>query len=249
MEGYGPETYGDRIADVYDDWYSEQAHFLDTEGAVEALTGLAGPGPVLELAVGTGRLALALAERGLEVHGIDASEAMVAKLRGKPGGDRVRVTIGDFADVGVEGRYPLVFVAFNTFFALLTQDDQVRCFENVAARLTADGVFALEVFFPDLARFDRGQRANANIVEVDRVVLDASRHDPIAQRVASQHISITASGVRLFPVNVRYAFPSELDLMARLAGLRLRDRWGGWRHEPFTEQSGRHVSVYEKGVR
>jgi predicted TPR repeat methyltransferase len=154
MEGYGPETYGDRIADVYDGLYEN----LDTEGAVETLASLAGDGPVLELAIGTGRLALPLVERGLEVHGIDASEAMVAKLRDKSGGDRVRVTMGDFADVAVDGRYALIFVAFNTLFGLPTQDDQLRCFANVAARLVDSGVFVVEAFFPDLARFDRGQR-------------------------------------------------------------------------------------------
>lgn len=240
MEGYGPETYGERIAGVYDGLYGEA---LDTEGAVAEL---AGPGPVLELAIGTGRLALPLAERGLEVHGIDASEAMVGRLREKPGGDRIPVTVGDFAGVGVEGRYRLIFVAFNTFFALTTQDDQVRCFANAAGHLADDGVFVLEVFFPDLARFDRGQRVGASKVELDEVVLEASRHDPVAQRTHSQHVHITEAGVRLYPVVVRYAFPSELDLMARLAGLRLRERSGGWRKEPFTEQSGRHVSVYER---
>jgi SAM-dependent methyltransferase len=123
MEGYGPETYGDRIADVYETIYPD----LDTEGAVERLVELAAGGPALELAIGTGRLALPLVERGIELHGIDASEAMVAKLREKPGGDRIPVTLGDFADVAVDGRYRLIFVAFNTFFALLTQEDQVRC--------------------------------------------------------------------------------------------------------------------------
>ena len=240
MEGYGPKTYGDRIADVYDGFYTA----LDTEGAVETLAQLAGEGPVLELAIGTGRLALPLAERGLEVHGIDASEAMVAKLRAKPGGDRIPVTMDDFADVGTEGPYSLIFIAFNTFFALLTQEDQLRCFENVAARLTEDGVFVLEAFFPDLARFDRGQRPHVNIVEAGRVMIDASKHDPVGQRVDSQHVVITEEGTQLYPVSIRYAFPSELDLMARLAGLELQNRWGGWRREPFTADSGRHVSVY-----
>ena len=240
MEGYGPKTYGDRIADVYDGLYTA----LDTEGAVETLVQLAGGGPVLELAIGTGRLALPLAERGLEVHGVYTSEAMVAKLRAKPGGDRIAVTMGDFADVAVGGRFSLIFIAFNTFFALLTQEDQLRCFENVAARLTQDGVFVLEAFFPDLARFDRGQRPHVNIVEAGRVMLDASKHDPVEQRVDSQHVVITEEGTQLYPVSIRYAFPSELDLMARLAGLELQNRWGGWRREPFTADSPRHVSVY-----
>jgi hypothetical protein len=178
------------------------------------------------------------------VHGIDASEGMVEKLREKPGGDRIPVTMGDFADVAVEGRLSLVFVAFNTLFALLTQEDQIRCFENSAARLTDDGVFVIEVFFPDIARFDRGQRMQATFVETDRVVLDASRHDPVAQRVDSSHVVITEAETKLYPIGIRYAFPPELDLMARLAGLRLRDRWSDWQRRPFTAGSPFHVSVY-----
>lgn len=240
MDAYGPETYGDRIADVYDNLYTS----LDTAGAVETLAELTAGDPVLELAIGTGRLALPLAQRGIEVHGIDASEAMVAKLREKPGGAGIPVTIGDFADVAVDGSYSLVFVAFNTLFALLTQEEQLRCFANVAAHLAEGGVFVVEVFFPDLSRFDRGQRVQATTVDTDEVMIDASRHDPVAQRVDSSHIVITEAGIRLYPVHVRYAFPSELDLMAKLAGLELRERWGGWNREPFTAASQRHVSVY-----
>lgn len=237
---YGPETYGDRIADVYDEFHP----WLDTETAVEALVELAGDGPVLELAIGTGRLALPLAERGLEVHGIDSSKEMIAKLRDKAGGDRIPVTMGDFAEVGVDGTYSLVFVAFNTFFALLTQADQLRCFANVAPRLADGGVFVIEVFVPDLARFDRGQRFQTNSVGTSQVVVDASRHDALEQRIDSVHVVLTEEGTKLYPVNLRYAFPSELDLMARLAGLELKERWGGWHREPFTAQSPRHVSVY-----
>lgn len=246
MEGYGPQTYGDRWADVYDE-YLAGLFGEPRDATVAVLVELARGGPVLELAVGTGRLAIPLAARGLEVHGIDASEAMVAKLRAKPGGDAISVTIGDFADVAVDGSFPLVFVAFNTFYALTTQDDQVRCFENVAAHLTDDGVFALEGFVPDVARFDRGQRAHVVEVTPTRVVLDLTRHDPVTQSLASQHVVIASDGIRLLPIALRYAWPSELDLMARLAGLRLRQRWGGWNREPFTAESIRHVSVYEKG--
>jgi len=241
MEGYGPATYGDRIADVYDAFYEET---LDTHGAVEALAELADDGPVLELAIGTGRLALPLAQHGLEVHGVDASERMVEKLRAKPGGDGIPVTMGDFADVPVEGSYSLIFIAFNTLFALLTQEAQLRCFANAARHLTDDGVFVIEAFFPDLARFDRDQRAQATWVDPHRVMLDASRHNPVEQRVDSQHIVITEEETKLYPVSIRYAFPSELDLMARLAGLELRDRWGSWQRDPFTGETGRHVSVY-----
>jgi SAM-dependent methyltransferase len=240
---YGPATYGDRIAEVYDEWYADAA-FLETEASIELLAELAGDGPVLELAIGTGRLALPLAKRGIEVHGIDASEEMVAKLREKPGGDRIPVTMGDFADVGVDGSYRMIYLAFNTLFALLTQEDQLRCFTNAAAHLSDEGVFLIEVFFPDLTRFDRDQRFQTNSVSTTEVSLDASRHDPLSQRVDSVHVVLTESGTKLYPVNLRYAFPSELDLMARLAGLELKERWGGWAREPFTASTRRHVSVY-----
>jgi SAM-dependent methyltransferase len=237
---YGPETYGDKIADVYDELYTG----LDTDAAVETLAELAGGGPVLELAIGTGRLALPLAERGLELHGIDASEAMVAKLREKPGGERIPVTMGDFADVKVEGRYPLIFIGFNTFFALLTQEDQLRCFANVEQHLADAGLFVLEGFFPDLARYDRDQRVNVLRLDTGEVMLDAVRHDPIAQRIQATHVVITEEETKLYPINLRYAFPSELDLMARLASLELKERWGSWGKEEFTARSQRHVSVY-----
>jgi SAM-dependent methyltransferase len=242
-DDYGPQTYGDRIADVYDEWYGE-AGFLEKEASVELLAELAGDGPVLELAVGTGRLAIPLADRGLEVHGVDASEAMVAKLREKPGGDRIPVAMGDFADVPVEGVFSLVFVAFNTLFGLPSQEAQVRCFANAAAHLAEGGVFLIEAFVPDLARFDRNQRFQTNSVSPTEVNLDASRHDPLGQRVDSVHVVLTEAGTRLYPVNLRYAFPGELDLMARLAGLELKERWGGWHREEFTAGSQRHVSVY-----
>jgi SAM-dependent methyltransferase len=242
---YGPSTYGDRIADIYDDSYPE----LPTEQTVDFLAELAGPGPVLELAIGTGRIALPLAARGVEVHGIDASEAMVARLREKPGGDRIPVTMGEMSEVAVEGRYPLVYLVFNTFFGLLTQEDQVRCFRNVAARLTDGGVFVLEAFVPDLSRFDRGQRVSTDQVGTDRVRINVDRHRPIEQRVDSAHVLVSEEGVKIYPVRIRYAFPPELDLMAQLAGLRLRERFGGWLRQPFDEGSGQHVSVYELAPR
>ncbi len=244
MEGYGPQTYGDRIAGVYDAFHEEIG--LDTKGAVETLAELAADGPVLELAIGTGRLALPLAEGGLEVHGIDASEEMVAKLREKPGGDTIQVTLGNFADVGVEGTYSLIFVAFNTFFALTTQDDQLRCFSNAAARLAEGGVFVLEAFVPDLGRFDRDQRLQTNSISATEVVLDASRHDRSAQTITSMHVVVTEQGTTLYPIHMRYAFPSELDLMARLAGLELKHRWSDWKRDEFSRRSGQHVSVYAR---
>lgn len=244
VQDYGPSTYGDRIAEVYDELY---VGLGDVISIADVLADLARGGPALELGIGTGRVALPLAARGVEVHGIDASEAMVAKLRAKEGGAAIPVTIGDFAGVEVEGSFSLVFVVFNTLFALLSQEEQVRCFQNVARRLTPDGVFLIDAFVPDVARFARGAYTQASQVETDHVMLDVSRHDPLGQRIVSSHVWITDGGVRLYPVHLRYAWPSELDLMARLAGLRLRDRWGGWRGEPFTADSARHVSVYESG--
>jgi SAM-dependent methyltransferase len=243
IDEYGPSTYGDRIAEFYDAWFHPPT---DTQAAVDFLADLAMSGPALELAIGTGRIALPLAAKGVEVHGIDASEAMVAKLREKPGGTDVPVTMGDFADVGVEGRFRLIFLVFNTLWALLTQEDQVRCVRNVAEHLTDDGVFVVEAFIPDPARFDRDQRFQTRKVETDRVFLDASTHDAEHQRVSAQIVVLEdGGGIRMFPVEIRYVWPSELDLMAQLAGLRLRERWGGWNREPFAHAVW-HVSVYER---
>jgi SAM-dependent methyltransferase len=200
----------------------------------------------LELGIGTGRIALPLAARGVNVQGIDASEAMIARLREKAGGDAIPVTIADFGEVTVEGEFNLVYVVFNTFFALLTQEAQVRCFARVAERLTPTGAFVIEAFVPDPARFDLGQRVSARRVEVDRVQLDVSRHDPVNQVTIAQHILIGKEGIVLLPVQIRYAWPSELDLMARLAGLRLAARFQGWQREPFTSTSPGHVSVYTR---
>jgi SAM-dependent methyltransferase len=241
MEEYQAATYGDRIADVYDQWVTLPA---DTDAAVEFLASLAGAGSVLELGIGTGRIALPLAERGIAVHGIDASTAMVAKLRAKPGGDAIPVVTGDFAEVSVQGSYRLVFVVFNTFFALASQEDQVRCFQNVARHLAADGAFVIQAFVPDLTRFDHGQRTSVREVQTDRVIVEVACHDPVQQRVSGQHIVLRESGITLYPVAIRYAWPAELDLMARLAGLRLRERWESWQRVPFTASSGTHVSVY-----
>lgn len=245
MMGYDPASYGDRMAEVYDEWLGIPG---DTGDEVAFLAKLAGTGPALELGIGTGRVALPLARAGVEVHGIDASEAMVEKLRAKPGGESLPVSIGDFADVGVEGDFSLVYVVFNTFFGLLSQEEQVRCFANVARRLREGGAFVVEAFVPDPARFDCGQTTRTQHVEMGRIVLECSRHDPVGQRVDSQSVVISEGETRLYPGGrIRYAWPSELDLMARIAGLRLRERWGGWRRGPFTAASTSHVSVYGLG--
>lgn len=248
MDDYGSATYGDRIADVYDQWEGVPA---DSEEAAGFLAGLAGDGPVLELGIGTGRIAVPLAERGLKVYGIDASRRMVERMRAKPGGAAIEVAIGDFADLDLPSSHPrsfsLVLVVFNTFFALLSQEAQVRCFAGVAARLAPGGAFVMEAFVPDVARFQQGRHhVAAQDVSVERVRLDVSVHDQVEQRVRAQHVVLDAEGVRLYPVQIRYAWPGELDLMARMAGLRLDERWSDWRAGPFTAQSTRHISVYRK---
>lgn len=243
MQGYEPETYGQRIAEIYDELYDQA---FDKASAATFLAERARGGPALELAIGTGRVALELAGRGTEVHGIDISEAMVEQLRAKLGGDEITVTMGDFAEVGVERDYPLIYLVFNTFFALTTQDDQIRCLENVARHLTDDGVFVIECFVPDMTRFTRHQNMEVVDVGLDRVMLDASRHDPVTQTVKSQHIFVGDEGTRVYPVFLRYAYPPELDVMARVAGLALRERYADWRATPFTSDAKAHVSVYGK---
>lgn len=237
-QGYDAATYGDQVADVYDRMYGPD------DEAVACLADLAGAGPVLELGIGTGRLALPLAERGLEVHGIDASKAMVEKLRAKPGGDDIPVTIGDFADVEVDGRFSLVFVAFNTFFVLLDVAAQQRCFANVAAHLAPGGRFVIRTFVPDTSRFERDRHLEVQAVEVDGARLSASRHDPENQRVDALIMWVSNAGVRTWPARLRYSYPDELDGMAAAAGLRLEHRWSGWASEPFEDDSAQQVSVY-----
>lgn len=245
-DGYGDATYGDRIAEIYDDRYIE-SFAEDTTGAVSFLRELTGGGPALELGIGTGRVALPLAQSGVDVQGIESSEAMVSKLRAKPGSDRIRVTIGSFADFSLPTRFDLIYVVFNTFFALLTQDEQVSGFESVARHLTPDGVFAMQAFVPDVTRFDaHNQRVAAEEVGIDQVTLETSSHDPFAQRTDSAYVTIRNAEIRLYPVRIRYAYVSELDLMARLAGLRLRERWGGWDRQPYPSTSWTHVSVWER---
>ena len=232
-------TYNEACAEVYDQWFGSCE-----EAAVDLLAELAGAGRVLELGIGSGLLALPLAARGIDLHGIDLSPAMVARLRAKPGGEAIPVTLGNFADVAAQGEFSLIFVAYNTFFALPTQDEQVRCFQNVAAHLTADGVFVLEAFVPQSSNFTGGLKVTA--VTDERIGLKVSEHDPVRQRLKSQHVVIRNQEIRLYPVEVRYAWPAELDLMARLAGLRLRHRWADWNRTEIGPDSQRHVSVYEK---
>lgn len=217
----------------------------DEPAAVAFLEKLVESGSALELGIGTGRIALPLAARGIRVDGVDLSQAMVDQLRTKPGGDQLSVTIGDFADVPVSNAYRLIYIVFNSLFNLLTQEDQVRCFENVAAHLTSDGTFVVEAYVPTfLYQLRDNQYVDAEAIEVDMVRLDVLRHDPATQMLEESHVLLSEAGVRLNPVAQRYAWPSELDLMARMAGLHLKQRWGGWLQEPFNANSRLHVSVY-----
>src|SRR5262249_34632305 len=211
---------------------------------VDLLAELAGAGCPPEPAVGTGRIALPLAARGVRVAGIDDSEAMVARLRAKDGGDAIEVAIGDFATTRIPGAFSVVFLVFNTIFNLVTQDAQVACFENAAAHLEPGGHFVIETGVPDLQRLPPGQTIIPFRAAPDGISFDV--YDVVTQRFSSQHFVFEDGRVRAFPVEFRYAWPAELDLMARIAGLELRDRWGGWRREPFTAFSTSHVSVYTK---
>lgn len=242
MEDYDPaKSFLGEAAEIYD-----RHPRGDEDEAVAFLAELAGDGPALELAIGTGRIGLPLAGRGVAVEGIDLSPEMVAQLRKKPGGDDIPVTIGDFSDVSVSGRYRLIYIVYNTFFNLLHQEEQVRCFENVAAHLADGGSFVIEARVPaHINGLRENQYVDAEEVGVDEVWLDVARYDPVSQRLEETHVSLSAEGgVRLFPIVTRYCYPSELDLMARIAGLRLKERWGGWKREPFDAGSILAVSVY-----
>lgn len=242
MKNYQPElSFGEDTAATYD----ESGPRGDEAAAVAFLEKLAGEGPALELAIGTGRIALPLSDSGIRVDGIDFSPAMIAKLRSKPGGERISVTIGNFAQVAVPDKYRLIYVVFNTLFNLLTQDEQVSCFENVAAHLTDDGFFVVEAEVPaEWYRLRNHQYVDLEAIEVGSVRLDVARFDPVKQLLEETHVALTDSGIDLKPIVTRYAWPSELDLMARIAGLQLKERWGGWSRDPFTGSSRNCISVY-----
>jgi SAM-dependent methyltransferase len=240
MNDYSEETYGERIAGVYDQWYSK----FDPS-AILTLAELAHGGVALELGIGTGRIAIPLLNTGLLVHGIDASESMVARLHAKPGGEKIPVKMGNFAEVSVAGQYSLIYVVFNTFFSLLTQDEQVHCFQNVAKHLASDGVFVIEAFVPDLKRFIGGQEIRLTRIEVNEVQIDVSQIEPDTQVITSQHIVLSEQGTHFYPIKVRYVWPVEMDLMAQLSQLRLKERWSDWDKTLFTAESGKHISVYE----
>ncbi|GIH11629.1 methyltransferase [Rhizocola hellebori] len=244
MTGFNdPAFFGDRYADRYDEFTS-----LDPAPAVAFLAGLArGDARVLELAIGTGRVAIPLAERGYTVEGIDGSAAMIERMHAKAGGRAIRAVVGDMADVaGVEGPYQLAFLVYNTIFNLPSQARQVDCFRNVAEVLETGGLFVIECFIQNVADFDRGQRVATRFLSEDAVNMEFMLHDPVAQTVTYQRVTFDERGTTLNPLRLRYCWPSELDLMAQLAGMHLRERYSDWDRSPFTAASTRHVSVYEK---
>ncbi len=245
MRGYGPETFGELHAESYDAGLSAAASAATAE-SVEFLAELAAGGTVLELAIGTGRVALPLAARGLSVHGTDASETIVAKLREKPGGDAIPVTFGDMADVPVDGTFDLIYLVFNTLFNLTSQEAQVRCFRNVAMHLNPGGAFVVETFVPDLSDFVEGQAVRGLGVTLGSARFEVVMHDPVEQMFLYRRVLVTDEGVRLNPLPMRYAWPAELDLMGQLAGLELRERWAWWDRSTFTAASKSHVSAYER---
>jgi SAM-dependent methyltransferase len=240
-----PEDYfGERVAERYDDSEADMFQPAAIEPVVDFLADLAGHGAALELGIGTGRIALPLARRGVRVHGIDLSPAMVARLRAKPGGEEIDVAIGDFATTTIEGRFLLAYLVFNTIMNLTTQDEQVACFRNVAAHLEPGGCFVIEVGIPELQRLPRGETFVP--FDVSPTHLGFDEYDVARQGLISHHYSVVDDKLEVNSVPFRYVWPSELDLMARLAGMTLRERWSGWKREPFTSESTKHVSVWEK---
>ncbi len=242
MRRYTPETFGELNAEEYDLLHNPGT----TNAAVDLLAEFALPGRTLELAIGTGRIALPLAARGCRIEGIEASPLMVEKLREKPGGHAIPVTIGDMSEVRAEGTFDFIFLIFNTLFNLTSQAAQVKCFRNAAAMLAPGGAFLVEAFVPDLTQFHDHRSVKPRHVSFSSLALEAAVHDPTTQRIDYQVLRVTAEGTRLTPLPMRYAWPQETDLMAQLAGLELENRWGDWDKSPFTADSRMHISVYRK---
>jgi SAM-dependent methyltransferase len=238
------DHFGERVAERYDESSADMFEPAVVDPIVDFLADLAGSGAALELGIGTGRIALPLAQRGIRVRGIDLSEAMVARLRGKPGAEEIEVTMGDFATTRVEGTFSVAYLVFNTIHNLTTQDEQVACFQNVAAHLEPGGCFVIEVGVPQLQRLPPGETIRA--FDVSETHLGFDEYDVASQGLISHHYSVVDGKLELHSVPFRYVWPAELDLMARLAGMRMRERWSGWKREPFTSDSRKHVSVWEK---
>jgi SAM-dependent methyltransferase len=238
------DHFGPRVAERFDERYAHQADPAVVGPVVDFLVDLAGDGAALELGIGTGRIALPLAQRGVRVHGIDLSEAMVEKLRAKPGADLIDVTMGDFATTRVDGTFSVAYLLVNTIMNLTTQEEQVACFRNVAAHLAPGGCFVIEVQVPRLQRLPPGERFQVFDVSPTHVGID--EYDVERQGLVSHHYWIEDDRVEVLSPPFRYVWPSELDLMAQLAGMTLRERWADWDRSPFTDESKKHVSVWEK---
>jgi SAM-dependent methyltransferase len=238
------DHFGERVAERYDESSSDMFDPAVVDPAVDFLADLAGDGAALELGIGTGRIALPLSRRGVSVQGIDLSVAMVAKLRAKPGGDAIPVAIGDFATTTVEGTFRVAYLVFNTINNLTTQEEQVACFQNVAAHLEPGGCFVIEVGIPQLQRLPPGETVRP--FDVSPAHLGFDEYDVATQGLISHHYSLVDEAWEAASTPFRYVWPAELDLMARLAGMRLRERWSGWKREPFTSESRKHVSVWER---
>ena len=236
--------FGERVAARYDDASWSMFDPAVIGPAVDTLAALAGGGAALEFAIGTGRIALPLAERGVRVTGIDSSEAMLAQLRAKPGADKIEASAGDMAETRVEGEFSLVYLVFNTIFNLVTQDGQIACFENAARHLPSGGRFVIEARVPELQRLPLGQTVLPWRADADGMSFYV--YDVVTQRLGGQHYNFVDGRVEPSPIELRYAWPAELDLMARIAGLELEHRWGNWKREPFTHLSPAHVSVYAR---
>jgi SAM-dependent methyltransferase len=236
--------FGEGVAERYDESSPEMFDPAVVDPVVDFLAALAGDGAALELGVGTGRIAVPLRRRGVAVHGIDLSPQMVAQLRAKPGAEDIGVTVGDFATASVEGRFSLAYLVFNTINNLTTQDGQVACFQNVAAHLEPGGCFVIEVGVPQLQRLPPGETVRPFTVTPTHLGFD--EYDVANQGLISHHYSVVDGRFELMSVPFRYVWPAELDLMARLAGMALQERWSGWRREPFTSDSLKHVSVWRK---
>jgi SAM-dependent methyltransferase len=238
------DHFGEPVAARYDESSADMFDPAVVDPVVDFLADLAGQGAALELGIGTGRIALPLARRGIRVHGIDLSEAMVARLRAKPGAERIGVTVGDFATTRVDGRFSVAYLVFNTIGNLTTQDEQVACFQNAAAHLEPGGCFVIEVGVPQLQRLPPGETVRAFALTPTHLGFD--EYDVVTQGLISHHYELEDGRWDVGSLPQRYVWPAELDLMARLAGMRLRGRWGGWKREPFTGDSTKHVSVWEK---
>ena len=235
-------TFGEIYAEEYDELHDPGT----TEESVALIAELASGNRLFEFAIGTGRMALPLLKRGFQISGTEGSPEMVAKLREKPGGEDIHIKIGDMATTKVAGEFDLAFLVFNTLFNLTSQSAQVQLFRNAAEHLTPGGRFLVETFVPDMDRFADTNSVRAMNVGFSSAWLEATDHDPVQQRVNIQRIRFSPQGTNLFPLQMRYAWPQEIDLMAQLAGLESEHRWGGWHREPFTRDSKMHVSVYRK---